>query len=131
MRPATLLERLAGDGTRIADPRLRLRQSIMRNLRDVLNARAGHAKAQMDLGTPPPSELVQEYPACIPRMQRSIAACIAKYEPRLEGVRVTFLPQEGSLSLHFQVAAQLADGSRTPVSFSTQVDQRGQVSLAT
>ena len=131
MRPTTLLERLAGENARSADPRQRLRQSILRNLRDVLNARTGHAKAQMDLGTPPPSELVHGYPACIPRLQRSIAECIAKYEPRLEGVRVTYLAQEGSLCLHFQVAGQLADGSRTPVSFSTQVDHSGQVSLAT
>lgn len=129
LRPVSLLERLAGGGATVPDPRQRLRQSILRNLRDVLNARAGHAKAQMDLGLPPPSDLVQEYPACIPRLQRAIADGIARYEPRLEGVRVVHVPQEGSLSLHFRVAAQLADGSRTPVSFSTLVAHGGRVSL--
>jgi len=129
-RPDTLLERLAGDGPAgRLDDHTRLRQSILRNLRDVLNTRQGNAPAQPDLGTPPPNELVQDYPACIPRLQKSIAEGIAKYEPRLANVRVVHLPEPGSLSLQFQITAMLADGSRTPMSFSTQVEHTGVVKL--
>lgn len=130
-RPDTLLERLATDPRAPVkgDDRTRLRQSILRNLRDVLNTRVGNAPAQPDLGTPPPSELVQDYPACIPRLQKSLADCIAKYEPRLTNIRVNHIHEEGSLSLQFQITAMLADGSRTPVSFSTQVEHTGVVKL--
>jgi type VI secretion system protein len=129
-RPDTLMERLAdgGAGARL-DDRTRLRQSILRNLRDVLNTRLGNAPAQPDLGTPPPSELVQDYPACIPRLQKSIAEGIGKYEPRLTAVRVVHIHEEGALSLQFQITAMLADGSRTPMSFSTQVEHTGVVKL--
>lgn len=129
LRPATLLERLSA-GAAPADPRAALRRSILRNLGDVLNARTGHAPAQMDLGTPPPCELITDYPACIPRLTRGIESCIARYEPRLAAVRVTHVPRDDSLSLHFRIEAVLADGSRTPVSFSTHVDPTGRVSAA-
>lgn len=129
-RPDTLLDRLAGD-PRMArlDEHTRLKQSILRNLRDVLNTRIGNAPAQPDLGTPPPSELMQDYPACIPKMQKTLADGIAKYEPRLTSVRVVHQPLEGTLSLNFQITAVIADGSRTPMSFSTQVEHTGVVKL--
>jgi hypothetical protein len=44
-------------------------------------------------------------------------------------VRVVHIHEEGALSLQFQITAMLADGSRTPMSFSTQVEHTGVVKL--
>jgi type VI secretion system protein len=126
----TLLERLATAGhdpeAHIA-PAERLRRSVLRNLGRMLNARQGHARAQPDLGTPPPNELVQDYPASIPRLQQAIAESIRRYEPRLVGVRVTWLDKGDPLTIHFQIHAALNDGSRTPMQFSTAFDPSGRV----
>ncbi|MBA3685081.1 MAG: type VI secretion system baseplate subunit TssE [Planctomycetes bacterium] len=127
----TLLERLAGErGARpraTGDSRTALRDSILRNVQDLLSVRLGNAAAQTDLGMPPPGELLRDHPACVPRVQAIIAACIARYEPRLTAVRVTHLPQDDTLAIRFQIVAQYADASRAPVSFSTSVDQDGQI----
>lgn len=135
--PITLLERLAAAGDSLGKARStaadghRLRQSILANLRRVLGTRLGHAPAQADLGTPAPSELIREYPACIPRLQRAIGVCIQRYEPRLTAVRVQQLPgEDGDPTIRFQISAVLADGSRSPITFSTRVDDHGHLDLS-
>ena len=135
--PTTLWERLAAAGDRLAPSRsttgdaARLRNSILANLRRVLSTRTGHAPAQLDLGTPAPSELIRDFPACIPRLQRAIGVCVQKYEPRLTAVRVQHVPgDEGDLTIRFQISAVLADGARTPVTFSTRVDDHGHLDLS-
>jgi type VI secretion system protein len=135
-KSSTLLERLAQAGQPAAPSAVSdrgvLKQSIMRNLQNILNTRLGHAQAQPDLGTPPPNELIQDYPACIDRMHETIRECIAKYEPRLSGIQVQYVHDDNDvLSLHFQVVAQVADGSsRAPFSFKTLVDKHGQVGIS-
>ena len=135
--PTTLWERLAAAGDSLAPSRsttgdaARLRNSILANLRRVLGTRTGHAPAQLDLGTPAPSELIRDFPACIPRLQRAIGVCVQKYEPRLAAVRVQHVPgDEGDLTIRFQISAVLADGARTPVTFSTRVDDHGHLDLS-
>lgn len=139
MKSATLLERLAraggGDQHVHSNDATRLRDSILANLRRVLATRQGHAPAQPDLGTPSPSELIKDYPASIPRLQRTLGSCIQRYEPRLTAVRVRHLAHDSAadsdaLGLRFQISAELADGSRTPLLFTTQVDAHGRVDLA-
>ena len=129
-----MLERLAYAGRIDVGPvndDLRLRTSILANLRRVLGTRQGHAPAQPDLGTPSPSELIQDHPACIPRLQRTLGSCIERYEPRLTAVRVRHVASDGeTLDLRFQISAELADGSRAPLTFTTRVDTSGRVDLA-
>ena len=134
--PNTLLERLAAvsDGnperrTSIGDD-ARLRASILANLRRVLATHVGHAPAQPEYGTPAASELIRYFPACIPRLQRAIGVCVHTYEPRLTAVRVEYVPgDEGDLTIRFHISAVLNDGSRTPLKFSTRVNDHGQVDL--
>ncbi len=135
MRPDTLWERLAKDG-RAAPPRgpaadqARTRASILANLRRVLSTRLGSAAAQPELGTPAPCELLLDHPACIPRLQKAIGHCIERYEPRLSAVRVTHVPSAvDALVIRFRITAVLADGTRTPLSFDTRVDDRGLLDL--
>ncbi len=135
MRAETLLERMSRarhvEVHGPASEATRLRQSILANLRRVLATRQGHAPAQPDLGTPSPSELIQDHPACIPRLQRTLGSCIQRYEPRLTAVRVRQVPTEGeAVGLRFHISAELADGSRQPLSFTTDVDHSGRVNLA-
>jgi type VI secretion system protein len=103
--------------------------SVLRNLRGVLNTRRGSAAAQMDLGTPPPSDLVGGDRQLIERMQRSIGEAIARYEPRLHGVRVTLeQADDDAFLLRFGVRARLRE-SGDEVAFRTFVDPLGALTV--
>lgn len=134
--PTTLLERLAAVSNGNPERRssigddARLRASILANLRRILATHVGHAPAQPDYGMPAASELIRNFPACIPRLQRAIGVCVHTYEPRLITVRVEHVPgDEGDPTIRFHISALLNDGSRTPLSFSTRVNDHGQVDL--
>jgi type VI secretion system protein len=63
-------------------------------------------------------------------IERSIRQTIQKYEPRLKGVRVSFVPQEeDNLSLRFQIVSKLATESRTQVFFETIIDSDGKIDI--
>jgi type VI secretion system protein len=103
--------------------------SVLRNLRRVLNTRRGSAAAQMDLGTPAPSDLAGGDRQLIERMQRSIGETIARYEPRLAAVRVTLdQADDESFLLRFAVRARLRD-SGDEVAFRTFVDPLGALTV--
>jgi type VI secretion system protein len=133
----TLLERLARAelGERSArtsgSDQSELRLSILGNLRDVLATRRGSAPAQPDLGTPSPNELRQNFPNSVSDLQRTIADCIRRYEPRLRDIEVSYIQVEGeALTVHFQIHAQLlVDGRKRSISFETTVDHRGKWQL--
>lgn len=105
--------------------------SVLGNLRDVLGSRQGSAPAHPELGLPPPNELCQNYPASIAEVQRAIAGTIARYEPRLRDVQVTYVQVEGEeLIVHFQVSATLTSGGRRQtIAFETSVDHSGRVKV--
>ena len=135
LRTRTLLERLA-PAARTPSVRgqiseaAQLRQSILANLRRVLGTRLGHAAAQPELGIPAPGDLLQEYPACIPRLQKTIGACIQRYEPRLTAVRVHHLADgEDALRIRFQISAEIADGFHTRLVIESQVDPTGHLEI--
>ncbi|MHC4597845.1 MAG: type VI secretion system baseplate subunit TssE [Planctomycetota bacterium] len=105
-----------------------LRNSIRANLQNLFNTWMGHAPAQMDLGLPSPSEIAYRYPDSIPEVRRAIENNIAKYEPRLENVRVFHVESEGeSLQIGYQIEAVTKDGET--FSFETLVDHSGEVNL--
>lgn len=106
-------------------------RSILKNLQRILNSRLGHAPAQMDLGMPPPSDIVQAAPDAVGLVQKNLRACIEKYEPRLTSVEITRVESDQDvLTLRFQVTGRIAGArdART-FSFETLVDPRGQFKL--
>ena len=129
-----LIERLIAGGKSLrlvpGDHRA-LMASIRSNLLDVLGSRQGSALAHPDLGLPPPNELRQNFPASIADVQRAITATIARYEPRLRDVQVTYVQVEGEhLVVHFQISASLVEGGRRQaINFETSIDHSGRVEV--
>lgn len=131
MQMFTLLERLA-EPSRIAQRTVRSDSavqlaSIARNLERIFNTRVGSAQAQMDLGLPPPNELIPHWPESSADLQRAIETCLEKYEPRLTHVRVVPLPIDTErLQLRFRITARQR-GFDDPVRFETSMGQSGAV----
>ena len=132
MQTFTLLERLA-EPSRIAQRTVRSDSaaqlvSISHNLERIFNTRVGSAQAQMDLGLPPPNELIPYWPESSADLQRALETCIEKYEPRLTQVRVVPLPIDAErLELRFRITARQR-GFDDPVRFETSMGQSGAVS---
>jgi type VI secretion system protein len=103
-------------------------ESILGNLRAILNTRVGDSPAADEFGIVDLSDLVHNFPDAAQIMQRSIRNAVAKYEPRLRGVRVRMVPSEDPLRLVFEVSARLAtDQRRGTVRVLTQVESTGRV----
>lgn len=108
----------------------RLVDSVLNHLRQILNTRQGSAPIAPDYGVPDFLDFLQTYPDSVREIERSIRTAIQTYEPRLQGVRVAFNPQEDdALALRFQITAHIsgADGER--VRFETVVDTDGKISV--
>lgn len=111
------------------EPR-RVIDSVLRHLRRILNTKQGNVLIAEDYGVPDFSDFLNALPDSIRDIEKNIRAAIQKYEPRLTGVRVNFLPQEDDpLSLRFQITARLAMDAKTPVFIETIVDADGQVEI--
>jgi type VI secretion system protein len=108
----TLFERLA-DPERDARRTIRkdtqeLADSVMHHLQKLLNTRQGHVPIRPDYGMP------------------DFTDCIESFEPRLRQVRITHLPSEDTLLLHFGISGQLATGrQKISTFFSTRVAPTG------
>ncbi len=135
MREERLLERIQ---SREKEPNRRARQdptriidSVLRHLSLILNTRRGSAQIAEDFGLPDFTEFLRAYPDSIRDMERTVRRTILKYEPRLAGVRVRFVPrEEDALSLRFQITAGLAIGEKkSPVIFESIVGSDGKISI--
>ena len=65
-------------------------------------------------------------------LEKILRTTIQKYEPRLKGVRVSFIPEEEdrlALQLQFHVVARLASDPKLQVQFETSIDGNGQIRL--
>ena len=87
-------------------------QSILGNLRILLNTREGDSLAAPDFGILDLSDLVHNFPDATQYVQRSIRDTILKYEPRLRNVRVRSISSDDPLRLAFEISARLATGNR-------------------
>ncbi|MGB9698759.1 MAG: type VI secretion system baseplate subunit TssE [Thermodesulfobacteriota bacterium] len=111
------------------EPR-RVIDSVLRHLRRILNTKQGNVLIAEDYGVPDFSDFLNALPDSIRDIEKNIRAAIQKYEPRLTGVRVNFIPQEDDpLSLRFQITARLAMDAKTQVFIETIVDADGQVEI--
>lgn len=112
------------------DPK-RMVASIVRHLERILNTRWGSAQIAADYGIPDFTALRSGLPDAIRDLERAIRDTIQKYEPRLEAVRVRFIPQEETmLTVSFQVVARLVlEGEKNPVTFQSVMDSDGKVTI--
>lgn len=105
-------------------------QSIIGNLRAILNTRLGDSPAAADFGVVDLSDLYHDFPDATQFLQRSIRDTIQKYEPRLTSVRVRPASSEDPLTLVFDISARLAsDRKRGLVRVRTQVNHGGRVEI--
>lgn len=106
-------------------------ESILTNLRHMLNTRHGSVLTNLDYGVPEFGHVVHDLPDTLTELAQAIKNTIEKYEPRLRHVRVRVRKDEEEvLQLCFEVTAQLAVSSEEAVlRFQTLVDQSGQISV--
>ena len=135
MREERLTERIrswnrAPDRRGRPDPK-RMVDSIVRHLERILNTRSGSAQIADDYGIPDLTDLRSGLPDAVRDLERAIRNTIQKYEPRLEAVRVKFIPQEETiLTVSFQIVARLAlEGEKNPVTFQSVMDSDGKVTI--
>lgn len=105
--------------------------SIVRHLERILNTRWGSAQIADDYGIPDFTDLRSGLPDAIRDLERAIRNTIQKYEPRLEAVRVKFIPQEETmLAVSFQIVARLIlEEEKDPVVFESIMDPDGRVTI--
>ena len=103
---------------------------MLRHLQRVLNTRQGNVPIAGDYGVPDFLDFLQNYPESVQEIEDSIRNAIDKYEPRLSGATVTYLPEEeDTLTLRVQIIAGLAvDGDRK-VLFQSVVDADGRIDI--
>jgi len=128
-----LLERIRAQKK---DPRIRRKEgpkevidSVLQHLQRILNTRQGSVPIAKDFGIPDLTELHLGYPDSLRLFERAIRQTIQKFEPRLTGLRVRFVPdEEDPLSLRFQILGKLqAEGYKDPVRFESTVGSDGKV----
>ncbi len=135
MREERLTERIrswnkAPDRRGGPDPR-RMIDSIIRHLERILNTRRGSAQIAEDYGIPDFTDLRSGFPEAIRDLERTIRNVLQKYEPRLESVRVKFIPQEENmLTVSFQIVGRLIlEEEKNPVVFESIMDPDGRVTI--
>jgi type VI secretion system protein len=134
MREERLLERIRmrekEPARRDSPDTRRIIDSIVKHIQRILNTKQGNVPIAEDYGIPDFLDFLQTYPDSVRDIERSIRLAIQKYEPRLQAVRVSYIPQEADvISLHFQITAKLWTESKAPVLLETIVDSSGEISI--
>ena len=127
---STLFERLVNPESNarrtISENTQELADSIMRHLQRLLNTRQGHVPTRPDYGMPDFTDCAESLPETLDKVRRAIQSSIEAFEPRLHRVRITHLPSEDSLLLHFGITGQLSTGKQEiSTFFSTKVSPSG------
>ncbi|MGU3492583.1 type VI secretion system baseplate subunit TssE [Xanthobacteraceae bacterium A53D] len=126
----TPVSRTTSAGGAYAD-RSELVDSVMVNLRAILNSRAGCCQSRIDYGMPDLNELNGRFPDAIPIIANAVRGEIEAFEPRLSGVTVRHVPdQSNPLRLAFRIhAALVVDGEPMRLSFDTVLNNDGFVNV--
>jgi len=104
--------------------------SVLAHLQRILNTRQGNVLLAADYGIPDFLNFLQTYPESIREIEASIKTAIDKYEPRLSGTSVTFMPDEDeTLTLRFQIMAALTVEDNRKVFLETVVDIDGRIKI--
>lgn len=134
-RERSLLDRLRDpepESTRtIHQDTRRLAQSVMENLRRLLNSRQGIVPTQPDYGIPDLVDVIHNFPDAIQGMRKGIKATIEKYEPRLRRVNVKHVESaDDPLALRYEITAELVtDEEKASVWIQTRIDGSGEVEV--
>ena len=99
--------------------------SVLSHLQRMMNVRHGDAPAAPDYGIP---AMEAQRISASEEMRRAIEESIRIYEPRLDGVRVRYLPpdKDEPLRLRYEIAARLVtDEESVRVQFRSEVDAAG------
>ncbi|SMF09423.1 type VI secretion system baseplate subunit TssE [Desulfovibrio gilichinskyi] len=107
-------------------------KSILSYLRMILNTRQGNAQIAPDFGVPDFTSMIGATGLDAVRdIEASMTEVILKFEPRLENVNISFIPDEDMpLSLQFKLHAKLAlEGQEMPVVFETVLDPDGRINV--
>jgi type VI secretion system protein len=107
----------------------RLADSVMENLRGLLNSHHGNVPTREDYGIPAIVDVLHNFPDAIGGMRKAIKTTIEKYEPRLRRVNVRHVENPADpLALNFEITAELVtDDQKASVQISTRIDGSGQV----
>lgn len=109
-----------------------LMDSILRNLRHVLNSRADCCVSRPDFGMPDFNDLVGKFPDALSIISAAVRRQIEEFEPRLTNVTVRHVPDRSNpLRLAFRIHATLLleDGSQR-LAFDTVLNNNGYVNVS-
>jgi type VI secretion system protein len=102
-----------------------VRESVLDHLRCMSRTRVGSALTVPDYGIVSVTDIVHNCPDAIESILDSIRHTIKTYEPRLQGVAVTYLPDSEvkDLTIRFEIAGSFVNGGRkVSVKFKTVID---------
>jgi type VI secretion system protein len=104
-------------------------ESILTNLRNVLNTNQGNCLTDERYGLPHMSAIRNSMPHSISRFVAAIQSTIEEHEPRLSNVRVRHAPgADRGMALRFEVSGFVEDEeNRTSVRFETYADEEGRM----
>jgi len=133
MREERLLERIRDQeknpGRSATEDHKKVIVSVLRHLQLILNTRQGDVPIAGDFGIPDFTDFRNTFPYSLREIERSICQTIEKYEPRLNSVRVKFIPQEEDrLALKFKILGRLSMGDE-PVVFESELDAEGKIKV--
>jgi len=111
------------------DPR-KVIDSVVSHLQRLLNTRQGSVQIAPDYGIPDFMHVLQGGPEATLSMEAGIRAVVETYEPRLTGVRVSYMPADDVLSpLRFNIQAKLRIDSK-PILLETSMGPDGHVQVS-
>lgn len=128
----TLLDRLRhppGPQRTVHQDAEALQQSVLTNLRRIFNSRQDQVATVADFGMPDLTDLPHSMPDSVETVRRAIQQGVAKYEPRLHGVRVRHIADEDDPRiLRFEITARLViDDGQSMVRYESVVNPAGRV----
>lgn len=110
------------------DNQRRCIESVLSHLKRILNTRQGNVPIAADYGIPDFLDFLQTYPESVHAIEQNIKNAIDKYEPRLSGATVIYVPDEAeTLTLRFQITASITEEKGRRISFETVVDTEGRI----
>lgn len=122
----SLFERIrrAGDGVMHSTNAKAFRQSICRNLQNILNTRCGSCQGTPELGIIDFNDAASSTTDFTTAISGAIRDCILRYEPRVTQVSVsTASHQNTPLDLHFHLTVWVnLDGIRDVLEFDLSLD---------
>ncbi|KKD00516.1 type VI secretion system baseplate subunit TssE [Photobacterium halotolerans] len=106
-------------------------ESIHHHLADLLNTHAGNAMIAKDYGLPDFNDVLADKSNIVREIRNSVKATIEKFEPRLAGVEVRYVPHtDDPLQLRFAVNGEVFhNNKKTRMNIDLSVGVDGKFSV--